>query len=241
MKRYVIYKRVSTNEQGKSGLGLEAQQRDIDLYLTTFSETPWEVVGTFQDVLSGKDANRPQLDAALKMAREAKAELLVGKLDRLSRDVEDIARWMKQVTIRIATMPNADPFQMHLYAALAEQERKFIGARTKAALQSARERQRLAEERDDTSLEGLAIRAKRYGGIRPKTEARNDAIQAKAKAEAMRVWGGIEPMRQARKSMVTIANALNSMKVPTSRGGEWTPMQIKRVIDRVVGRESAAP
>jgi DNA invertase Pin-like site-specific DNA recombinase len=232
MKRYVTYKRVSTNEQGKSGLGLEAQQRDIDLYLSTFSETPWEVVGTFQDIQSGKDDDRPQLAAAMKMAREAKAELLVSKLDRLSRDVEFIAGTMKRATIRIATMPNADPFQMHLYAALAEQERKFIGARTKAALQSARERQRVAEERDDTTPEGLATRAKQYGGMRPKTEARNDAIQAKAKAEAMKVWGVIEPMRRAKKSMAIIAGELNKMKVPTSRGGQWTAMQIKRVIDR---------
>lgn len=215
MKRYVTYKRVSTNEQGKSGLGLEAQQRDIDLYLTTFSETPWEVVGTFQDIQSGKDDDRPQLAAAMKLAREAKAELLVSKLDRLSRDVEFIAGTMKRATIRIATMPNADPFQMHLYAALAEQERKFIGARTKAALQSAKNR-------------GVKL-----GGVRPKTEARNEAIQAKAKAEAMKVWQVIEPMRQAKKSMAAIAEALNTMKVPTSRGGQWTPMQIKRVIDRV--------
>lgn len=215
MKRYVIYKRVSTNEQGKSGLGLEAQQRDIDLFLTTFSETPWEVVGTFQDIQSGKDADRPQLEAAMKLAREAKAELLVSKLDRLSRDVEFIAGTMKRAVIRIATMPNADPFQMHLYAALAEQERKFIGARTKAALQSAK------------------ARGVKLGGVRPKTEARNDAIQAKAKAEAMKVWGVIKPMRQADKSMAAIAEALNTMKVPTSRGGQWTPMQIKRVIDRV--------
>lgn len=215
MKRYVIYKRVSTNEQGKSGLGLEAQQRDIDLYLTSFSETPWEVVGTFQDIQSGKDDDRPQLAAAMKLAREAKAELLVSKLDRLSRDVEFIAGTMKRATIRIATMPNADPFQMHLYAALAEQERKFIGARTKAALQSAK------------------ARGVKLGGVRPKTEARNEAIQAKAKAEALKVWGVIEPMRQASKSMAAIADALNAMKVPTSRGGQWSPMQIKRVIDRV--------
>lgn len=233
MKRYVVYTRVSTEDQGRSGLGLEAQERDIDLYLTTFSEVPYEVLGRFQDVQSGKDADRPQLEAALKLAREAKAELLVAKLDRLSRDVEFIAGTMKRATIRIATMPHADPFQMHLYAALAEQERKFIGARTKAALQAAMERQRVAEETNDISERGLTLRAKRYGGVRPKTEARNAAIQAKAKGEAAKVWRVIEPMRQAGKSMASIAEALNAMKVPTSRGGQWTAMQIKRVIDRV--------
>lgn len=215
MKRYVIYKRVSTNEQGKSGLGLKAQQADIDAYLATHAEGPHEVLGTFEDILSGKNDERPQLKAALKLAREAKAELLVSKLDRLSRDVEYIAGTMKKAVIRIATMPQADPFQMHIYAALAEQERKFIGARTKAALQSAK------------------ANGKKLGGIRPKTEARNEAIQAKAKAEAMKVWPVIKDMREQGRSMKLIAEALNDMKVSTSRGGQWTPMQIKRVIDRV--------
>jgi DNA invertase Pin-like site-specific DNA recombinase len=233
MKRYVVYTRVSTEEQGRSGLGLEAQERDIGLFLTNFSEKPYEVLGHFQDVQSGKDDNRPQLDAALKLARGAKAELLVSKLDRLSRDVEFIARTMKQATIRIATMPHADPFQMHLYAALAEQERKFIRARTKAALRAAMERQRVAEKTNDTTELGLAIRAKRYGGLRPKTGARNAAIKDKAKQEAEKVWRVIQPMRQAGQSMAAIAETLNTMRVPTSRGGVWTAMQIKRVIDRV--------
>lgn len=222
MKRYVIYKRVSTTEQGKSGLGLEAQQEDIARYLATYADVPHEVLGTFEDVLSGKHDDRPQLKAALKLARATKAELLVAKLDRLSRDVAFIATTMKSATIRIATMPHADPFQMHLYAALAEQERIIIGARTKAALQAAK------------------ARGAKLGGVRPKTEARNVAIQAKAKTEAMKVWQVIEPMRQAGKSMARIAETLNTMQVPTSRGGQWTAMQIKRVIDRVATGEAAA-
>ncbi|MGO4836492.1 recombinase family protein, partial [Rhizobiaceae sp. 2RAB30] len=122
MKQYVIYTRVSTEEQGRSGLGLEAQERDIGIYLENFSEVPWEVIGRFRDVLSGGSDERPQLAAALKLVREKGAELLVSKLDRLSRDVAFIATLIKdkKVRLKVAQMPNADPFQLHLYAALAE-------------------------------------------------------------------------------------------------------------------------
>lgn len=214
MKRYVIYTRVSTAEQGKSGLGLEAQQRDIDLFLQNFSETPWEVIGEFQDVQSGKVDDRPELIKALQLARKEKAELLVAKLDRLSRDVEFIARTIKQATIRVASMPHADNFQLHIYAALAEQEREFISKRTKAALQVAKERGR------------------QLGGLRDKTMKRNEAIQEKAKAEAAKVMKIVGPLRNAGQTLAGIARTMNDMEVKTSRGGQWTAMQVKRVLDR---------
>ena len=122
MRQYVVYTRVSTAEQGRSGLGLEAQQRDIDLFLTNYSEVPWEIAGKFQDVQSGGDDDRPQLRAALEQCRRTGAELLVAKLDRLSRKVSFIAQLMDdpKVRLRVATMPQADKFQLHIYAALAE-------------------------------------------------------------------------------------------------------------------------
>jgi DNA invertase Pin-like site-specific DNA recombinase len=215
MKRYVIYTRVSTAEQGKSGLGLEAQHRDIELFLHNFSETPWEIIGEFQDVQSGKVDDRPELQKALQLARKEKAELLVAKLDRLSRDVEFIARTIKQATIRVASMPHADNFQLHIYAALAEQEREFISKRTKAALQVAKER------------------GKKLGGLRDKTMKRNEAIQEKAVMEAVKVMKIVGPLRGAGLTLATIAGTLNEMEVKTSRGGQWTPMQVKRVLDRV--------
>ena len=215
MKRYVIYTRVSTKEQGRSGLGLEAQERDIDIFLHNFSEEPWEVIGRYRDVLSGKNDDRPQLSAALALAKREGAELLVSKLDRLSRDVEFIARTMKQATIRVATMPHADPFQMHIYAALAEQEREFISKRTKDALKSAK------------------ARGVKLGGLRDTTMKRNIAIQAKAKAEAEKVHKIVGPLRQAGQSMAAIAETLNTMGIPASRGGSWTAMQVKRVLDRM--------
>ncbi|MER9594550.1 recombinase family protein [Mesorhizobium sp. M0244] len=216
MKQYVVYTRVSTEEQGRSGLGLEAQERDIGIYLETFSEVPWEVIGRFQDVLSGSSDDRPQLAEAIKLVRATGAELLVAKLDRLSRDVAFIATLIKdkKVRLRVAQMPNADPFQLHLYAALAEQERKFISERTKAALKAAKDR-------------GVKL-----GGLRDKTMKRNEAIQRKAKAEAEKAMRIIGPLRSAGQTLTAIADTMNDMGAKTSRGGKWSATQVMRVIDR---------
>ena len=138
MKQFVIYTRVSTKRQGKSGLGLEAQQRDIELYLQNYAEVPYEVLGSFCDIESGKHSDRPELNKAMDLAIQSKATLLVAKLDRLSRDVELIAGVIKRCDLIVASMPNADKFQLHIYAALAEQEREFISVRTKAALAEAK-------------------------------------------------------------------------------------------------------
>ena len=139
MERFVIYTRVSTKAQGKSGLGLEAQRRDIDLYLQNYAPAH-EIVGIYQEVVTGAKADREELNQAVDLARSQNAILLVSKLDRVSRDVEFIAGLIKRVTLRVAAMPSADNFQLHIYAALAEQERAFISLRTKQALQIAKAR-----------------------------------------------------------------------------------------------------
>lgn len=218
MKRYVIYTRVSTAEQGKSGLGLEAQRRDIDIFLNTFSDQPYDIDGEFCDVMSGKVDNRPELAKALDMVRKTGAELLVAKLDRLSRDVEFIAGTMKRAVIRVANMPNANPFQMHLYAALAEQERTFISERTKAALASAKDR-------------GVKLGGYREGSL----DKRNEALRLTADADARRVMDVIKPLREAKKTLREIAAALHDAGVKTPRGGVWTAMQVKRTLDRGAG------
>lgn len=216
MRQYVTYTRVSTKDQGRSGLGLEAQQRDIQLFLDNYSEVPWEIVGEFQDVQSGGDDDRPQLRAALEQCRRNGAELLVAKLDRLSRKVSFIAQLMDdpKLRLRVATMPQADKFQLHIYAALAEQERDFISARTKAALKAAKAR-------------GRAL-----GGLRDTTMKRNVAIQQKAATEAKKLLHIIAPMRDAGKTLAAIADALDKMQVSTSRGGKWTAKQVSRIIGR---------
>ena len=217
MKRYVIYTRVSTEDQGKSGLGLEAQERDISIFLEQFTEVPYEVIGRFRDIMSGASSERPELDRALSLVRRTPgAELLVAKLDRLSRRVATIAALMddRRVQLRVASMPHADKFQLHIYAALAEQERDFISARTKAALAAAK------------------ARGTRLGGLRDKTGARNRALQEKATKEAGPAMAVIGPMRNAGKSLAAIAEALDGAGVATSRGGRWTAKQVSRIIDR---------
>ncbi len=217
MKRYVVYRRVSTEDQGRSGLGLEAQNRDINLFLENFSEEPFEVIEEFKDHMSGKSAERPELAKAIDLVKKSGAELLVSKLDRLSRKVSFIASIMddKKVTLRVASMPNADNFQLHIYAALAEQEREFISARTKAALVEAK------------------AKGKKLGGLRPKTEARNKAITANAKARADKVAKTVQPLRAQGASLRAIADALNTSGVPTARGGKWQASQVKRVLERL--------
>ncbi len=217
MKRYVLYRRVSTSEQGKSGLGLDAQDRDMRTYLEGYSEQPYEVIGAFTDVATGSDDDRPELSKALHMARSHGAELLVSKLDRLSRKVSFIAGLLddRKVHLRVASMPHADKFQLHIYAALAEQEREFISIRTKAALKEAK------------------ARGVKLGGVRDKTMKRNAVVQANAKERAEKVKGLIEPLREAGKSLREIAAELNKAGVKTARGGEWQASQVKRTIDRL--------
>ncbi|MBX5165704.1 MULTISPECIES: recombinase family protein [unclassified Rhizobium] len=215
--QYVIYTRVSTEDQGKSGLGLEAQQRDIDIFLTNFSEVPYEVIGQFQDIQSGSDNERPELTKALALVRKTGAELLVAKLDRLSRKVSFIASLMddKKVKLRVAQMPMADKFQLHIYAALAEQERTFISERTKAALRAAKDR-------------GVKL-----GGLRDATMKRNAAIRERANGEAQRLIKVVGPLREAGQSLAKIAETLNEMGIATPRGGTWSAVQVSRVIERV--------
>ena len=216
-KKYVIYYRVSTKRQGESGLGLEAQERDVSLFLENYSDMPVEIIGTFTDVESGKLADRPKLTKALEMARAEGAELLVAKLDRLSRKVSQIATLMddKRLKIRVAAMPHADKFQLHIYAALAEQERDFISLRTKQALAAAKAR-------------GVQL-----GGMRDATMERNKAAIQAADAAAQRVASIIQPMRASGSTLQQIADALNAANVPTPRGRMWAPMSVKNALERL--------
>lgn len=217
MRQFVIYKRVSTAEQGRSGLGLAAQERDIGIFLETYAEEPYEVLAEFTDVLSGGTDDRPELVEALELVRKTGAELLVAKLDRLSRKVSFIATLMddKRVRLRVAAMPSADKFQLHIYAALAEQEREFISLRTKAALAEAK------------------AKGTKLGGLRDATGERNKVVQAQARKGAERVAGIVVPLRSQGATLRQIADTLNSSGVPTARGGQWQASQVQRVLQRL--------
>jgi DNA invertase Pin-like site-specific DNA recombinase len=215
MIKYVTYYRVSTKQQGDSGLGLEAQERDIDLFLSNYSDTPYKVVGSYTEIESGKNSDRAELKKAINLAKKEDALLLVAKLDRLSRDVEFIAGVIKNVSIKVASMPNADNFQLHIYAALAEKERDFISTRTKQALAVAKER-------------GVKL-----GGLRDKTGERNKASKAQATERAESIRTLIEPMVKSGYSLRKIALSLNSANQKTASGAEYKAATVSRIIKRL--------
>ena len=217
MQRFVVYTRVSTKKQGDSGLGLDAQERDIQLFLENYSEVPWEVVARFQDVESGTRADRPELEKAIALAKSTGATLLVAKLDRLSRSVAFIAQLLedKKLNFRVASMPYADKFQLHIYAALAEQERDFISKRTKAALREAK------------------ARGVKLGGYREGHKAHHEAISQNADRAAQRVASTILSRRAAGATFQAIADELNALGVETARGGRWYGTTVRNYAKRV--------
>ena len=213
MIKYVVYYRVSTKKQGESGLGLEAQERDVRLFLDSYSGKPYEVIQTVTDVMSGKGhlTDRPELKKAVELAEKENAVLLVAKLDRLSRDVELIAHLIKRVDLKVACMPAADKFQLHLYAALAEQERDFISARTKAALKEAK------------------ARGVKLGGLRDGTAERNAGATMAAKTNAEQFRAEFDEMKRNGYNMSRMVESLNRRGIKTAKGGDWQVTQVKRI------------
>jgi DNA invertase Pin-like site-specific DNA recombinase len=220
----VNYVRVSTSQQGKSGLGIEAQRAA----LTHFAEAyGFDTVTEYVEVETGKGADaldrRPKLVAALAEARRRRCPIVVAKLDRLSRDVHFISGLMAhRVPFLVAELgPDVDPFVLHLYAALAEKERTLISQRTKAALKAAK------------------ARGVRLGN--PQIKKAQAAGNARVKAEADRFAANVLPViREAQRAGATslraIAQALNARGIATARGGTWTGVQVRLILRRMVGR-----
>ena len=214
MRKYVTYKRVSGGENQKSGLGLDAQERDIQLFLSNYAETPYEVLGEFVEIHSGSDNDRPELTAAIELAKKENAVLVVAKLDRLSRKVSFIASLMEErgLDFKVAQMPFADRFQLHIYAALAEQERDFISQRTKAALKSAKER------------------GTKLGAPKQHLDLLAKAKKEKALKDAQKVAGVILPLRREGSTLKGICQVLNATGMKTSRGGKFHPSLVSRML-----------
>lgn len=221
----VAYIRVSTKGQGESGLGLEAQRSYIE---TAAKQNGWTVVAEFSETISGTTPplERPECSKAIAQG----LPLVVAKLDRLSRDVEHIASLMKRVDFKVATMPQADKFQLHLFAALAEQERAFISQRTKDALKALQER---ADSGCEESLAKVERRSQALSKGRAKGNTSNmNAIKA-VKIDAHRE--GIAPhvmacLYQGCNTLQSLADCLNSKSKQTSRGGLWTPTTVRRLM-----------
>lgn len=210
-KTLIAYYRVSTQKQGRSGLGLEAQQTAI----ANFAKGErLKIVGEYTEVETGKGADaldrRPKLAAALKMARKQDASVCVAKLDRLSRDVHFISGLMThKVPFVVAELgTQADPFLLHIYAALAEQERRMISERTRAGLQAARRR-------------GVRLGSATIG--------RENKRAAMERAKELRpILKSLEG-----QSARSIAAELNKRKIATPRGLNWSAVTVIRVQRRL--------
>ena len=227
--KVVAYYRVSTEAQGKSGLGLESQQEYIRI---AQAQAGWEVVAAFTDHVSGtvSPMDRKGLRSALELCRKEGYTLVVAKLDRLSRDVADIAQLMKVVDFKVATMPAADKFQLHIYAALAEQERDFISVRTKDALSRLQAR---ADEGIAQAQQSVANRTEQLE--KGRTAANREKAQAAINQRVSTFHASIEPHIQAClykgvSTLAAVADCLNAKRVTTSRGGEWSPIQVSRAM-----------
>jgi len=213
MSTAIGYVRVSTSSQGRSGLGLEAQRAAI----ASFAKSEGiEVTQVFEEVETGSASDvldsRPQLNAALQIARKQKAPVLVAKLDRLSRDVHFISGLMQQRVEFIVTDlgRQSDPFVLHLYAALAEKERKLISARTIAGLAAAKAR--------GTKL-GMTARSRTQTRNISKKGGSANAAASLARIESIR-WA-IESALKEGASLRKASQLLNSRGVKAPAGGRW--------------------
>ena len=221
MRQAISYIRVSTGQQGKSGLGIEAQREAIARFLAAEG---MELAGEYVEVETGKGCDaldrRPQLAAALAAARKAKAPVVVAKLCRLSRDVAFVSGLMAQRVPFIVTElgADADPFMLHIYAALAEKERGMIADRTRAALAAKKAQGAVLGNR--TNLAEAAAK----GAAAQRTAA--DAFAANVLPVVRQIQAAGATNHRA------IAKALNARGIRTARGGQWHVSTVQNLLER---------
>jgi DNA invertase Pin-like site-specific DNA recombinase len=217
--KFVAYFRVSTDKQGKSGLGLNAQRKAV---LDFLGGGKWTLIDEFVEIESGKQNDRPELAAALAACKKHRAKLVIAKLDRLSRNVAFIATLTDSGAEFVACdMPHANKLTVHILAAVAEHEREMISDRTKAALAAAK------------------ARGKKLGN--PKlAEARKRAVQGNKSAAARYAANVLPVIREIRASGVQslrgVARSLAARGIKTARGGEWTAVQVGDILRRGLSR-----
>ena len=216
--------RVSTAEQGHSGLGLEAQQASVRAYVEAQG---WTLVAEHSDVASGKDDRRPGFQAAVARCRQLGAVLVAARLDRITRRAHTLSQLLEEgYSVRAADMPGADDLMMRIYAAMAQKERELISERTRAALTAAKAR-------------GAVLGGDR--GYRPDAgpdaEAAALARRVAADRAAHRLALEVERLRaEGVVGQAAIARALTERGVPTPRGsGAWTHTTVARVLARSAG------
>jgi DNA invertase Pin-like site-specific DNA recombinase len=218
-KKYVAYYRVSTQQQGRSGLGLQSQRTSVVSYLNG-----GDLLAEFTEVETGKGSNaldkRPKLRAALELCKKRKATLLVAKLDRLARNVHFLSGLMESGVKFIAVdMPDVNRLTVHVLAAVAEHEREMISTRTRDALSAAK------------------MRGVKLGTAGSRNLGRvNDRRHAYARVHAIRVKSIIQGMQSRGLAQRAIVVELNNLGLKAPRGGIWHLATLQRVLARLEGQ-----
>lgn len=218
MQKFISYRRVSTSEQGRSGLGLEAQAAAIGQFIASRGG---HLLEDFEEVETGKGSNaldrRPKLKAAMALAKKRKAVLVVAKLDRLSRDVRFVAELLEPssgVKFVSAETPEADTFMLHIYAAVAQKEREAIASRISAVLQAKK------------------ARGEPVGNVAT-LQPHNGQRKATAQAFAARLAPTLTAYRKANMTQRQMVDELNRQGIKTAGDGVWSLMQLQRVLARL--------
>jgi DNA invertase Pin-like site-specific DNA recombinase len=207
----VAYYRVSTAKQGRSGLGLAVQRSIIDRFLSAGDE----VLAEFVEVQSGRKDERVELWKAIAYAKRNGGSILIAKLDRFPRKVSFVAGIMEQgIGLVVAEMPNATDFQLHIFAALAQEERRLISERTRSALAEAKRR-------------GVILG--RNGRVLA------DQNRKKADRRAIELWPTLGPLVRDGLSYNEMARRLNDLGIQTVTGRSFHPQQVKNVVNRMKG------
>jgi DNA invertase Pin-like site-specific DNA recombinase len=216
MAKFIAYFRVSTERQGKSGLGLAAQHRKI----SDFVAGSGILIAEFCDVQSGRDDSRVELQLAIQLARRENAKIVIARLDRFSRRVSFIANILEQgIGLVCAEMPNATDFQLHIFAALAQEERRLISERTKAALAEAKCR-------------GVILGANGRNLAAKNREAADEfAATLRTKMDADLLG----------RSYSEIARHLNDVGITTVTGRKFYPQTVKNYIARLYLQKADTP
>jgi len=217
--RYIAYYRVSTKRQSRSGLGLEAQKNAVADYL---NGGRWTLLDEVTEIESGKRSDRPALAKALALCRLHGAKLVVAKMDRLSRNVHFLSGLMEsKVEFVAADMPQANNLTVHILAAVAQAEAEAISARTKAALAAAKRRGvKLGGDRGN--IAGLYRKGARASAVARALEMRARATDLMPVIDEISAKGAT--------SLREIAAGLNRRGIPAARGGEWSAVQVSRIL-----------
>jgi DNA invertase Pin-like site-specific DNA recombinase len=220
--KFVSHLRVSTERQGRSGLGLEAQRKAVDDFL---NGGRWTLVSEFVEIETGKNDERPKLKEALHHAKVTGATLVIAKLDRLSRNLGFIANLQEsKVRFVCADMPDANELTIHILGAIAQHERTMISQRTKVALAAAKARgQRLGNPNGAAALQRAA-----------KGNAKAVAtLKAGADARAQDLLPIVDAIKaEGHTTLEAVAAELNARGILTARGGQWYAMTVRNLLKR---------